>query len=475
MVRGGNVVSTGGADSVSLSLQNATGGAITITAISVDGTASGFKNDSGSAASLNGTLITSVPTVPIKVAAGGRMNFAAIDAPASGQLNGTITITFTTSTGYSKTAVIRASGRLGAAGAAGGGAPCGNNNIEGTEVCDGTALGGRTCITLGFSGGTPSCSADCASFNTSLCYLCGNGTCESSKGENYSNCYADCHCGDGFCDPAVGENSSSCGSDCGASVFFSHSDWGSEQDCVYPIGKGAPVCLTRGSQQGLYNSSSEGSFSWGSSPAGTLWYAGACGASPENNSYTDWLSAVNSHPPGSVGQTYCVYLEPPVNQYHEITFNSWTIGPRACGGGFSYTRTPAGGGTPFSFSKSAFGSESDCITGSVCITRGTMQGLYNPVSENSYSWNFSPSDTEWANVACGADPESLSYTDWRNAAGGSGNLRWNIVGMPMCLHLISDNLYFDIVFDSWVAPGSGLPECSPGGGGFSYTRVKIKG
>jgi hypothetical protein len=43
MVRGGNVVSTGGADSVSLSLQNATGGAITITGISLDGAASGFN------------------------------------------------------------------------------------------------------------------------------------------------------------------------------------------------------------------------------------------------------------------------------------------------------------------------------------------------------------------------------------------------------------------------------------------------
>ncbi|MBI2100713.1 MAG: right-handed parallel beta-helix repeat-containing protein [Candidatus Vogelbacteria bacterium] len=52
----------------------------------------------------------------------------------------------------------------------GGTAPavCGNGVIEGTEQCDGTALGGQTCVTRGFTGGTLSCTATCT-FNTSQC------------------------------------------------------------------------------------------------------------------------------------------------------------------------------------------------------------------------------------------------------------------------------------------------------------------
>ncbi|MCX6800557.1 MAG: hypothetical protein NT091_05430, partial [Candidatus Falkowbacteria bacterium] len=45
---------------------------------------------------------------------------------------------------------------------------CGNNIIENAEECDGTALGGQTCLSRGFFGGTLSCQASCA-FNTSSC------------------------------------------------------------------------------------------------------------------------------------------------------------------------------------------------------------------------------------------------------------------------------------------------------------------
>jgi hypothetical protein len=51
---------------------------------------------------------------------------------------------------------------------------CGNNIKEGGEQCDGTDLGGATCQSLGFSGGTLSCSASC-NFNTSACISGGGG------------------------------------------------------------------------------------------------------------------------------------------------------------------------------------------------------------------------------------------------------------------------------------------------------------
>jgi len=58
---------------------------------------------------------------------------------------------------------------------AGSCAVCGNNIKEGTEQCDGTALGGQSCIGLGYAGGALSCKSDCT-FDTSGCYLGCSGT-----------------------------------------------------------------------------------------------------------------------------------------------------------------------------------------------------------------------------------------------------------------------------------------------------------
>ncbi|MCR4275464.1 MAG: dockerin type I repeat-containing protein [Candidatus Wolfebacteria bacterium] len=45
---------------------------------------------------------------------------------------------------------------------------CGNGILENGEQCDGTAFGGASCVSQGFSGGTLSCAASCT-FNTSQC------------------------------------------------------------------------------------------------------------------------------------------------------------------------------------------------------------------------------------------------------------------------------------------------------------------
>ncbi|MBC8071407.1 MAG: hypothetical protein IAG13_23980 [Deltaproteobacteria bacterium] len=68
---------------------------------------------------------------------------------------------------------------------------CGNGVVDGTEACDGGALAGASCISLGFDAGTLSCSASCA-FATAACvdYVCGNGSCE--PGEDTCSCPSDC-------------------------------------------------------------------------------------------------------------------------------------------------------------------------------------------------------------------------------------------------------------------------------------------
>ncbi len=51
----------------------------------------------------------------------------------------------------------------------GGGPVCGNGIIESPEVCDGSNLGGETCQSQGFDGGTLACASNCLSFDTSGC------------------------------------------------------------------------------------------------------------------------------------------------------------------------------------------------------------------------------------------------------------------------------------------------------------------
>jgi hypothetical protein len=104
-----------------------------------------------------------------------------------------------------------------------GPATCGNNILEGDEVCDLTQLSGETCESLGHEGGQLSCLLDCSDYNLLGCYICGNDiindaedcegvvpeevTCESLGFEGGTiGCGADCLwdtsdcsiCGDGI-------------------------------------------------------------------------------------------------------------------------------------------------------------------------------------------------------------------------------------------------------------------------------------
>jgi len=50
----------------------------------------------------------------------------------------------------------------------GGGPVCGNNIVEAGEQCDGSDLGGKTCVSLGYDSGTLSCKSNCI-YDTSDC------------------------------------------------------------------------------------------------------------------------------------------------------------------------------------------------------------------------------------------------------------------------------------------------------------------
>ena len=70
---------------------------------------------------------------------------------------------------------------------------CGNALIEGTEVCDGGNLNGKTCAGFtDYQGGNLACASDCLSFDTSGCYkTCGTGTNEACESYDGARCSSD--------------------------------------------------------------------------------------------------------------------------------------------------------------------------------------------------------------------------------------------------------------------------------------------
>ena len=98
----------------------------------------------------------------------------------------------------------------------------------------------------------------------------------------------------------------------------------------------------------------------------------------------------------------------------------------------------------------------DQLTANVALTRGVPSGgnggIFNAVTETTFTKFASPADTEWA-VGSLADYATLSYTDWTSV--GSGNPVHNLPGQQLVLHLISDDIYLSIQFTS-LPSGPGL-------------------
>jgi len=98
----------------------------------------------------------------------------------------------------------------------------------------------------------------------------------------------------------------------------------------------------------------------------------------------------------------------------------------------------------------------DRITPGVWITRGSSGGLFNIAAEPGYT-PASPAGTEWA-IGTTAEYESLEYMSWRDAVMMCPPC---VIGTPMGVHLISEDIYIDIRMTAW-SQGAG--------GGFAYER-----
>lgn len=99
----------------------------------------------------------------------------------------------------------------------------------------------------------------------------------------------------------------------------------------------------------------------------------------------------------------------------------------------------------------------DRITNNVWITRATIQGIFNIVTESGYTEEFSPEDTEWS-FGTTAEAFTLSYDSWEETIGTPPEM----MNLDMVVHLITDDIYIDIKFTAWTSGGNG--------GGFTYER-----
>jgi hypothetical protein len=99
----------------------------------------------------------------------------------------------------------------------------------------------------------------------------------------------------------------------------------------------------------------------------------------------------------------------------------------------------------------------DRITPDVWLTRAASKGLFNAFSETDAT-ALSPTNTEWA-FGTLTNCASLYYTNWLAWLNGASPT--TLVGQPVVVHLISDDIYLSIEFTLWNSRGSG---------GFAYQR-----
>lgn len=93
------------------------------------------------------------------------------------------------------------------------GPECGNDEVEGNEVCDGTDLDGETCVTQGFEAGSLDCNGTCDGLDTTGCY---NSTAEICDNNQDDDLNGDTDCADTAC---IGHSS------CVLGYNFDFEDW----------------------------------------------------------------------------------------------------------------------------------------------------------------------------------------------------------------------------------------------------------
>lgn len=229
------------------------------------------------------------------------------------------------------------------------------------------------------------------------------------------------------------------------------------------------ITLTRGRNQGLYNSESEQFYDNNEydSPVGTLWnndgWDDLLGLAQRN--YTTWRLALNNQVGNNILGAELVMWDTINDKYYKFDFTAWGEN----NGAFAYTRTEVT--DPNYFRKTDYGSEIDIILeddgngAGIGITRGENNSIYNPYREEGYNQSTSPDGTLWntdgwddlSNVA------TRTYSAFYAAYGG--NLGNRVPGSKAVMYVPDNGKYYAVEWFSWTQGGNG--------GGFSYYRREL--
>jgi len=98
------------------------------------------------------------------------------------------------------------------------------------------------------------------------------------------------------------------------------------------------------------------------------------------------------------------------------------------------------------------------LAGKVVLTRGSNKQLYNTAAGETFATSSSPLDTLWAFGSIN-NAANLTYQTMDSLR--NGDLSGVLVGQPMVLQLVNEQIYISIEFSEW-----GMSS----GGGFAYTR-----
>ena len=109
----------------------------------------------------------------------------------------------------------------------------------------------------------------------------------------------------------------------------------------------------------------------------------------------------------------------------------------------------------------------DRVTDNIWITRGDNGAIFNAFNE-MYGWHpHGPDGTEWA-IGTLEEIDNLIFDNFVMTLGHNVGTNLNNLlipnNLPMVMHLIEDDIYFEVQFHSWTEGGAG--------GGFSYTRTR---
>lgn len=146
--------------------------------------------------------------------------------------------------------------------------------------------------------------------------------------------------------------------------------------------------------------------------------------------------------------------------------NSAIAGPQIWEGGDITFQKPSGADWTLAENQ-------DCITDNVWLTRANLFGIFNIAVEPQFGGG-SPADTRWAFVfnnptetLTASNYQNLVFQPWQSANGSNPP---STVNQPAVVHLISDDIYINIMFTSWEQGMPGLGGAGPGGE-FSYIRA----